>query len=206
MSVQPLNSPFTGGPARLITTTETITFRGQPFAVTALCYEDETGEQFTTDAQDQQFLDELHRLWRAHNRVPSAAQLKARRLTLSLSAAEVSSLLGFGINVYRQYEAGELPSESNSRALKLFCDPDEAVLAGLVRAAGSALAARTLRKLARVSHPSPSHTWQLQAQAQRYVEHPAFLHAFGEAQSASGGRQATVLTRGYAQLTIPAVS
>lgn len=148
MSVQPLNSPFTGGPARLIETTETIEFRGQHFDVTAPCYEDENGEQFTTDEQDQVFLDELHRLWRERNGVPSAEQLRERRGKIGLSAAETTALLGVGANVYRQYEQGDLPSESNSRILKLFCDPTPAVLAGLVRAAGTAISARTQRKIA----------------------------------------------------------
>lgn len=155
MSHTPLNSPFSGGSTRIVQTTEPYDFRGQHFQVSAFCYEDEKGDQFTTDEQDQQFLDELHRLWRERNQVPVPAQLKARREALGLSAAEVSGLLGFGINVYRQYEAGELPSESNSRMLKLYCDADPAVLAGLVRAAGEALATRTKRKLSLAQGHTP---------------------------------------------------
>lgn len=59
-----MRSPFTGGEARELWTTETYTMRRQEFAVTAPCWQCvDTGEQFTTDTQDEIFLSELNRLW-----------------------------------------------------------------------------------------------------------------------------------------------
>lgn len=37
----------------------------------------------------------------------------------------MSEILGFGINVYRQYESGEMPSVSNGRLIQLAKDPTE---------------------------------------------------------------------------------
>lgn len=141
-----LESPFTGGPVEEITEARPYEMRGQQFTVNVQLYRCvDTGELFTTGEQGEDFLTELHRQYRERNRLPSAATLKARREELHLSAREAARFLGFGINQFSQYEAGELPSESNMLLLQLFCDPH--ALRSLVEARLTNLPERTLRKL-----------------------------------------------------------
>ncbi|WP_460557336.1 type II TA system antitoxin MqsA family protein [Hymenobacter daeguensis] len=148
-----LISPFTGGPVEEIYKTGPFEMRGQTLQVTFPVYRCVQSEQeFTTDEQDEAFLARLEQKWREHNHVPSAAQLTARRETLGLSAREASRLLGFGVNQFRQYESGELPSESNTLLLRLFCD--ERVLNSLLQARLAALPSKTVRKLQEATHVS----------------------------------------------------
>jgi transcriptional regulator with XRE-family HTH domain len=72
---------------------------------------------------DDAFVDELHRLWRERHRMPTTEQLRTVREQLGLSMREMSKLLGFGINQYRLYEEGELPTGSNLLLLRLLVDP-----------------------------------------------------------------------------------
>ncbi len=37
----------------------------------------------------------------------------------------MAEVLGFGTNVYRQYESGEVPNQSNARLIQLANDPEE---------------------------------------------------------------------------------
>ncbi|WP_143436734.1 type II TA system antitoxin MqsA family protein [Hymenobacter crusticola] len=118
-----LKSPFTGGPTELVFDEALYPFRGQEFLVKAPAYKCvDSGELFTTDEQDQVYLDELHRLWRERNGVPTSEQLIARRQQLGLSAKKAGLLLGLGVNQFSKYEKGELPSESNMILLQQFCD------------------------------------------------------------------------------------
>lgn len=144
-----MQSPFTGGEVRLNSITETVTFRGEQFTITTqayLCVE--TNEEFTTTTQDDEMMAQVRRLWCERHQVPTAEQLRARRTTLGLSTIEVSALLGFGINEYRQYENGaKVPSKSNARALRLFVKASPTTLADLVEAACEDLKPKTLQKL-----------------------------------------------------------
>jgi putative zinc finger/helix-turn-helix YgiT family protein len=149
-----MKSPFTGGEVIEIQTTEMYTMRGQEFEVTAPCYQCvDSGEQFTTDEQDEVFLREQERIYRQRNSLPTAAQLKERREYLGLSANEASRLLGFGINQFRQYEAGDFPSEPNMILLQQFCDDFD--LSRLLQKRMLALPQRTLIKLERVLNAMP---------------------------------------------------
>lgn len=141
-----MKSPFTGGEVIEIQTTEMYTMRGQEFEVTAPCYQCvDSGEQFTTDEQDEIFMREQERIYRQRNNFPTAAQLKERRVYLGLSANEASRLLGFGINQFRRYEAGDLPSESNTILLQEFCDDFD--LSRLLEKRLMSLPQRTIDKL-----------------------------------------------------------
>ncbi|RTQ52321.1 hypothetical protein EJV47_04675 [Hymenobacter gummosus] len=141
-----LVSPFTGGAVREILDTQPYTFRGEQYDVTAPVYECvDTGEQFTTNEQDEEFLRRLHAMWRARHRVPAAEELGARREELGLTAREMSALLGLGVNQWRQYEAGEVPSNSNVLLLRMVCSRQG--LAAIVAQQEHELPERTLRKL-----------------------------------------------------------
>lgn len=139
-------SPFTGGPAIEIQTNDVYTMRGQKFAVPARCYQcTETNRQFTTDEQDDDFLETQERIYRKRNSIPAPADLKKRRKQLELSAREASRLLGFGPNQFRQYEAGDFPSESNMKAIRMFLDDD--LLPKLLEWGAMSIAQRTAEKL-----------------------------------------------------------
>lgn len=139
-------SPFTGGAVQEIQDTQRYTFRGEQFEVTAPVYEcADTGEQFTTNEQDEEFISRLHAQWREKHRVPTPEQLRCRREELDLSMREMSDLLGLGVNQWRQYEAGELPSSSNVLLLQLSCSAQG--LAAIVAQREAALPERTRRKL-----------------------------------------------------------
>lgn len=56
---------------------------------------------------------------RTANRIPFAEQLIALRKHYGLSAYKMSVILGFGLNIYRHYEKGDLPNKSNSNLLRL---------------------------------------------------------------------------------------
>lgn len=141
-----VKSHITGGPTRLVHPTDTFTFRRQEFTITSTCYECvDTGEQFTDTVQDEALVQEMRRLWRERNAVPTPEQLTARRKTLGLSGNEMAVLLGLGINQYRQYEKGDFPSESKARLLQLVMD--ERALVSLFDAARPVLSARALGKL-----------------------------------------------------------
>ncbi|WP_190924298.1 type II TA system antitoxin MqsA family protein [Hymenobacter armeniacus] len=153
MATKTMPSPFANGMAEEIQKTDIFEMRGQQIQVTVPVFRCiETGEQFTTDEQDELFLELLEQKWREHNHVPTAEQLTARREALGLSAREASRLLGFGVNQFRQYESGELPSESNALLLGMFCD--HSMLGKLLQMRLAALPSKTVRKLQELTHVS----------------------------------------------------
>lgn len=101
----------------------TYTFRGRQLQLSHKAWEcPDTGERYTTPEQDIEFIAHLHAAWREQYGI-SAGALHQRRTKLGLSAAQTSALLGLGINQYREYEnTDKLPSKSNARLLRLFCD------------------------------------------------------------------------------------
>jgi putative zinc finger/helix-turn-helix YgiT family protein len=148
-------SPFTGGVVREVPDTQLYTFRGEQYEVTAPVYQCvDTGEQFTTNEQDEEFLSRLHAQWRAKHDVPTPERLRTRRDELGLSAREMSALLGFGVNQIRQYEAGEVPSGSNVLLLQMICT--QSGLTAVLEQQQRLLPERTLRKLRDALHTEVS--------------------------------------------------
>lgn len=141
-----LISPFTGGTVREVLDTQPYTFHGEQYEVTAPVYECvDTGEQFTTNEQDEEFLNRLHAQWRERHRVPTADVLRTRREELGMTARGMSALLGLGVNQWRQYEAGEVPSNSNVLLLQLVGSRQG--LKAILEQQEQKLPERTLRKL-----------------------------------------------------------
>lgn len=59
-----IKSPFTGGKVKEVSTTETISYKGEEFLVHVRYYVCvDTGEQFTTKEQDSEWFEELHMLY-----------------------------------------------------------------------------------------------------------------------------------------------
>lgn len=142
-----MRSPHTGNPMRLVEgAVATYTLRGEQFQAGGPAWEcPDTGERFTTDAQDMAVVEVLHQAWR-HAHGIEQEQLRLRRKALGLSAAQASALLGLGTNQYRTYEqTNKLPSKSNATLLKLLLTREG--VAALLHANEAALTAPARRKL-----------------------------------------------------------
>lgn len=101
-------------------------YRKQTFEIIAHFYRcSETGEQFEDEAFAQLNYVQLLNQYRAKNRIPFPAEIQSIRKKYALSASKMAEILGFGINSYRQYENGDMPSESNARLIQLVNDPRE---------------------------------------------------------------------------------
>lgn len=121
-----MKSPFTGGEAILKKELRTMHFRKEPFEIWFQFYKcKNTGEQFTTDALDMVNTNQVYNQYRAKYGIPFSDEIKAIREQYGLSAHKMSEILGLGTNVYRNYEAGEVPSVSNGRLVQLAKDPRE---------------------------------------------------------------------------------
>ena len=115
-----MTSPFTGGEVLKKSTIQTLTYRSQTFPVHAHYYGCvDTGETFTTEDLDALNLLQLHNQYRERNHILFPEQIKALRESYGVSQRTMSTLMGFGINQYRQYEEGEIPSLSNAKLISL---------------------------------------------------------------------------------------
>lgn len=141
-----MKSPYTGGKVHTVTERQTVTFKQEVFEMDVATLECvDTGRRFSTGEMDDAFVDELHRLWRERQKMPSTDQLRAVREQLGLSMRGMSQLLEFGINQYRHYEAGELPTGSNMLLLRMLANP--AILPHLIAIQADKLPPKTIKAL-----------------------------------------------------------
>jgi len=84
----------------------------------------ETKDTYTTTKLDQLNLLQIHNQYRARHHVPFPVEIKQIREQYGLSAAKMSQVLDLGINSYRQYEAGYMPSLVHAKLIKLVAQPD----------------------------------------------------------------------------------
>ncbi len=118
-----MTSPFTGGEAVKKLDSQTLTYRSQTFQIHAHYYEcADTGETFTTEELDELNLLQLHNQYREQNHILFPEQVKALREYYGVSQRSMSALMGFGVNQYRSYEDGEIPSLSNAKLIGLARD------------------------------------------------------------------------------------
>jgi transcriptional regulator with XRE-family HTH domain len=121
-----MKSPFTGGEATLQKEIRTMNFRKEPFQVWFQYYKcTDRGEQFTDEELDEVNTNQVYNQYRVKYGIPFPDEIKAIREQYGLSANKMSEILGLGINVYRNYEAGEVPSVSNGRLIQMAKDPKE---------------------------------------------------------------------------------
>jgi putative zinc finger/helix-turn-helix YgiT family protein len=119
-----MKSPITGKEMILQREERKLTFRKEEFQVLYhyyLCAD--SGEQFTSTELDEINLNQLYNEYRQKYNLPFPDEIKSIREKYGLSAVKMSEALGFGVNVYRNYENGEVPNESNGKLLKLANDP-----------------------------------------------------------------------------------
>lgn len=118
-----ITSSFTGGAAVKKLDGQTLTYRSQTFQVHAHYYECvDTGETFTTEELDELNLLQLHNQYREHNHILFPEQIKSLREHYGVSQRTMSAIMGFGVNQYRSYEDGEIPSLSNAKLIGLARD------------------------------------------------------------------------------------
>ena len=121
-----MKSPFTGKEMSIQKEWRTLNFRKDEFTVLFHSYKcHETGEQFEDDIFAQLNYNQLINQYREKYSIPFPEQIKSIREKYKTSASRMSEILGFGTNSYRQYESGEVPSQSNARLIQLASDPHE---------------------------------------------------------------------------------
>lgn len=119
-----MKSPFTGKEMELKYEKRTWKFRGEVYEymhTSWLCAD--TGERFTTDEMDNAGYLQVTNQYRAKYGIPYMDEIIELRTRYGLSAAKMSSILGFGINQWRAYEDGEVPSVSNGRMIRSIMNP-----------------------------------------------------------------------------------
>lgn len=105
---------------------DTIVFRKETFPILYhyfLC--EDSGEEFTDGAMDNLNVIQAYNQYRNRYNLPFPDEIRAIREQYEVSATKMAEILGFGVNVYRQYESGEVPSVSNGRLIQLIKDPAE---------------------------------------------------------------------------------
>ncbi len=121
-----MKSPFTNREMSICKEWRTMKFRKEDFAVLFHFYKcEDTGEQFEDEDLANLNYNQLVNQFREKYAIPFPDQIVAIRAKYGVSASRMSEILGLGINVYRQYESGEVPSQSNARLIQLIDDPHE---------------------------------------------------------------------------------
>lgn len=143
---QVMKSPFTGKEMSRVWEKRTWEFRGEKFDymhMAWLC--EDTGESFTTDESDTASYIQVTNQYRAKYGIPYTDEIISIRKKYDLSAAKMSLLLGIGINQYRKYEQGEVPSVSNGRLIRSIMNPK--VMLDMIESAQKELEEREYKKL-----------------------------------------------------------
>lgn len=120
-----MKSPFTGNEMKRVCEKRTWKFRGEEYEYihTAWLCED-SGELFTTDEMDDVGYAQVTNQYRVRYGIPFTDEVVAVREKYGVSAAKMSQILGIGINQWRLYESGEVPSVSNGRMIRSIMNPE----------------------------------------------------------------------------------
>ena len=119
-----MKSPFTGKEMKRVYEKRTWNFRGEQYEyehIAWLC--EDSGEQFTDDESDTAGFVQVTNQYRAKYGIPYTDEIIAVRQRYGVSAAKMSLILGIGVNQYRLYEQGEVPSVSNGRMIRSIMNP-----------------------------------------------------------------------------------
>jgi putative zinc finger/helix-turn-helix YgiT family protein len=119
-----MKSPITGKEMKLTKEKRSIDFRKETFQIVFHYYKcEDSGEQFTTTTLDEVNMNQVYNQYRDRFNIPFPDEIIKIRDKYGLSAAKMSEILGFGINSYRKYEAGEMPSIANGKLIQIVDDP-----------------------------------------------------------------------------------
>ncbi|MGE5457444.1 MAG: type II TA system antitoxin MqsA family protein [Methanococcaceae archaeon] len=114
------------GQSELIIEKKEREFRKEKFIVSEHYYKCNNCKQdFTTAELDEIDTLQVYNQYREKYKILFPSQIKSLREKFGLSAPKMSEILGFGINVYKNYEKGEVPNQSNATLLNLVQSPEE---------------------------------------------------------------------------------
>ena len=118
------NSPYTGKPMRVVFEPDTMKYRGEEYECVHISFrDDESGASFTTTESDTVWYNQVTNQHREKYGIPYTDEIVDLRKRYGLSAAKMSTILGFGANQYRLYEDGDVPSESNGKMIRSAMNP-----------------------------------------------------------------------------------
>jgi putative zinc finger/helix-turn-helix YgiT family protein len=119
-----MKSPITGKEMKLTKERRSMDFRKETFQIVFHYYKcEDSEEQFTTTLMDEVNMNQVYNQYRDRFNIPFPDEIIRIRKKYGLSAAKMSEIFGFGINSYRQYEAGEMPSTANAKLIQMVDDP-----------------------------------------------------------------------------------
>jgi transcriptional regulator with XRE-family HTH domain len=119
-----MKSPITSKEMSLMKERRTLDFRKESFEVIFhyyLCQDSK--EQFTNTVIDEINIQQVYNQYRDRLNIPFPEEIAFIREQYGLSAVKMSEILGLGINSYRQYEAGEIPTTANAKLILMASDP-----------------------------------------------------------------------------------
>lgn len=120
-----MKSPITGKEMSLSREKRRVEFRKESFEIVFHYYKcEDSGEQFTTTELDELNLAQLYNQYRYGNNIPFTDEIAKVREKYQVPASTMSEILGFGVNTYRNYEAGEIPSKANAKLISLAGNPN----------------------------------------------------------------------------------
>lgn len=119
-----MQSPITGKEMQLLIRPSTLAIRKERFVVMYHVWHcADSGEEFEDERLSDTNIRQAEDQYRSKYNLPFPEEIRAIREQYGLSAAKMSEVLRFGINQYKQYEYGELPSESNASLIFLARNP-----------------------------------------------------------------------------------
>ncbi len=111
---------------KLLKEKRSLEFRKETFEVIYHYYQcQDTGEEFVDEKIGDLNLDQVYNAYRVKHKLPFTIEIKNIRSQYDLPATVMSEILGFGVNQYRLYETGDMPSETNARLIQIAANPDE---------------------------------------------------------------------------------
>jgi putative zinc finger/helix-turn-helix YgiT family protein len=117
-------SPMTGKEMKLLIRESTLAIRKEFFPVMYHVWQcEDTGEEFEDSNMIEVNLRQAADQYRSKHNLPFPEEITEIREQYGISASKMSEVLRFGINQYKQYESGELPSESNASLIFLAHHP-----------------------------------------------------------------------------------
>lgn len=119
-----MKSPFTDKEMTLIKEKKTLVFRKENFEYIHHSYFCEvSGESFTDTHLDTLNLTQVYNQYLDKYNLPFPEEIISIRKKYNLPANKMGLVLGFGVNTYRNYENGEVPSLANAKLIQLAKSP-----------------------------------------------------------------------------------
>ena len=119
-----MKSPFTGKEMQRVYEKRIWNFRGEQYEYEhSSWFCSDSGESFTDDLSDTAGFVQVTNQYRDKYGIPYTDEIISIRNKYDISAAKMSLILGIGVNQYRKYEQGEVPSVSNGRMIRSVSNP-----------------------------------------------------------------------------------